>query len=57
MKINLKGELAKSELLLKNSLAFEKFNGTLVASQSDSVKEKSCFECSKTKNTNQILKS
>ena len=42
-----KGELScKNKLLLKNSLVFEKFDGTLVASQSDFVKEKSHFECS-----------
>ena len=47
---NLKGQLAhKNKLLLKNSHAFKKFNGTLVASQSDSVKEKWRFECSQTK--------
>ena len=44
---NVNGELAcKNKLLLKNSLAFEKFNGTLVASQNDFVKEKLHFECS-----------
>ena len=48
--LSIGGELAhKNKLLLKHSLAFEKFNGTLVASQSDSVKEKSRFECSQTK--------
>ena len=39
-----KGELThKNKLLLKNSLVFEKFNGTLVASQRDCVKEKIAF--------------